>query len=594
MKTSRYTHNMLPVSIILAFSAILAFSNTLCNDFVYDDSAYVVNNHHIRDFSHFLSYFTSLHTYQSTGAEGQFKVYRPLVTASFALDYAIWKLNPFGYHLTNLILHYITSILIYIFFCTLLKHRIQAFITAIIFLIHPVQVEAVAWISGRGNMLYAILSILSLTAFLRYLTLPDKKSIIHALIWYTMALFAKETAVAVLPLMILIFLFSSDHTHLKLKFKKLLILLVPFFIVTAIYTIIRTAVIDAVSQRELWGGSYSATVATMVKVALLYLYKLVLPVKLNVLQNISVIPSLLSINATLFSTALLVIAYFCGIRKNTSSTVKFGFWWILLALLPVSNIIPLQALFAERFLYLSVAGFGCIVAYIFFYVAVRKKAILATCLIIVSLNIKTISRNSEWQSNDTLWKSVLAVDPQNAKAYNGIGMAYLEKNDLDNAATALQKAIRYAPDNLYITNNLALVFLKQGNKDEALRLFEKTLKMEGNQAVSYHNLGLLYLEQKRYSEALFYLEKTVELDKRYANAYNSLGMCYFYMGEHEKAISAWLTSASVRPDDPQSYYNIIISYLQKNDFDNANLFLRKAIKIFPEHPSFEEIKRKLR
>ncbi len=589
MKTTRLSDNIGLVSIILILLTVLVFANTLKNGFVYDDSAYVVHNHHIRDISHFFSYFTSLQTYQSTGAEGQFKVYRPLVTASFALDYAIWKLNPVGYHLTNILLHALAGILIYICVIMLFRNSMIAFISALIFLMHPVQVEAVSWISGRGNMLYAIFSILTLIAWIRYTQCLKKQYIIYALLFYTLALFSKEMALSVIPLMALAFMFMPNNDSIK----SLIMRLIPFIIISIAYLIIRTTVIGAITQRELWGGSYDATFATMTKVLLMYWIKLLLPLKLNVLPRVTVIPSLLTATAVACVLLVSVCTYFCGINKKTSQTIRFGFLWIILGLLPVSNIIPLRALFAERFLYLSVAGFGCIVAYLFSKIPSRKISFILFLIFVTGLGLKTIKRNTDWQSNNTLWQSVLDIDPENANAYNGIAMEYLKENDIEQAEQNLQTAIQYAPDNPYINNNMALVLLRQGKKHEALKLFIKTLQLDSTQALAYHNVGLLYLEENNYKQALPYLEKALELDNNYANAYNSLALCCFHLGQHERAIDAWLTASAISPDDPQPYYNIIISYLQRNKKDKALRYLNEAIKYFPENESFQELLKQL-
>ena len=583
MKTSKIFDDIWLVSIILVFLTVLLFSNTIKNGFVYDDSAYVENNHHIRNISHFFSYFTSLQTYQSTGAEGQFKVYRPLVTASFAIDYSIWKLNPAGYHLTNMLLHALAGILIYICFMMLSKNSISAFITAVIFLIHPVQVEAVSWISGRGNMLYAIFTILTLVVWIRYIQNAKKQYIIYALTCYTIALFSKEMAFSTIPLMILVFLFKPNNDSIK----RLILKLIPFGIISIAYLLIRTNVIGAINQRAIWGGSYTATLATMIKVLMIYWGKLILPFKLNVLPRVAIISSVFTGTGVICLIFASFCTYFCGIHKKTSQTIRFGFWWIILGLLPVSNIIPLRALFAERFLYLSVAGLGCIIAYFLSKIPSQKISFIMFLILVIVLGLKTIKRNTDWQSNNTLWDSVLTVDPQNANAYNGIAMEYLKDNEIEQAEQTLKIALGYAPDNPYITNNLALVLLRQNRKTEALKLFKKTIQLDNTQALAYHNAGLLYLENKNYKQALPYLEKALELDSHYTNAYNSLALCYFHLGQHDRAIDAWTTAISTRPDDPQPYYNIIISYLRRNDMDNARRYLNKAIKRFPYNQSFQ-------
>ena len=589
MKNVFLVKNVWLVSFLLACLTIIIFGNTLKNGFVYDDSAYVVNNYHIRNFSYFPSYFTSLQTYQSTAAEGQFKVYRPLVTATFAIDYAIWGLNPMGYHLTNILLHWLVSVVVYIFFAMLFANPLVAMISAVFFLIHPVQVEAVSWISGRGNMLYALFTLLTLIEWIRYLRCTRMKYIFTAFLCYTIALFSKETAFSTIPLMILIAVFLSHVTSRK----HILTVLIPFAVISTFYLLLRATVIGGISQRTIWGGSYNSTIATMTKVILMYWSKLLIPIKLNVLPQVTIIRSLLSPISIAYCAIVIVIFYFIGINRNTPRMIRFASWWIMLALLPVSNIIPLRALFAERFLYLSVAGFGCILACIASRSSYRKTAFILLFILAILFTSKTISYNTKWYSNERLWRTVLTVDSNNPKAHNGMAMEYLSNNNLSAAEQELNIALQYDSSNPYITNNLALVSLQLGNNDKALKLFKQTIQLDKNQALAYHNLGLLYAEKENYQQALPYLEKALELDNTYANAYNSLAMCCFRLGQHQRAVDLWETAIKLQPDNPQPFYNIIISYLQRNDIDNAKKYYSLALQSFPNNASLRKLSSKL-
>ncbi|MCD6460861.1 hypothetical protein J7L67_09395, partial [bacterium] len=143
-------------ALIVGLLTVICYFNSIHNGFVYDDSSYVVNNHQIRSFFYIPEYFTNLCSYQGTGHEGRFKVFRPLVTLSFAIDYYLYGLSPLGFHFTNIVLHFLSGILVYYLFLKLSGKVFTAMATALIFICHPSQVESVTWVSGRGNMLYAI------------------------------------------------------------------------------------------------------------------------------------------------------------------------------------------------------------------------------------------------------------------------------------------------------------------------------------------------------------------------------------------------------------------------------------------------------
>ena len=178
-----YSSHRISFYAVLLFLLTFCFFNSLSNDFVYDDSAYVEKNPYIRDLTNIPSYFFNPEMYQDAGVEGEFKVYRPLVTVSFALDYFVWKLNPFGFHLTNTFLHLIAGILVFLFFMQFGGNRYLSAMASSVFLIHPVQVEAVTWISGRGNMLYSIFALLSMICFLKFIERKYTKYYIFSLVF---------------------------------------------------------------------------------------------------------------------------------------------------------------------------------------------------------------------------------------------------------------------------------------------------------------------------------------------------------------------------------------------------------------------------
>lgn len=582
------------VPIILMVVTAIVFGNALINGFVYDDSAYVVNNHHIRDLRLIPSYFTSLQSYQSTAAEGQFKVYRPLVTATFALDYAVWQLNPAGYHLTNIVLHCICGWLLFIFFLRLFSSPLIACFTAVVFLIHPIQVEAVTWISGRGNMLYTVFAVLSLHSFLSFIESSRRISYVLSLIWYIVALFSKEMAVAAVPLIGLVYIYKKrNNIPRATSVLNFIFLIVPYLLVTLAYMVLRYKVIGELGQRSIWGGSYLATFATMTKVVLIYFVKLIFPVELNILPRISVIESIASPDFIGYAAVLIISIYLCGLRKKTPAAIRFGFWWILIGLLPVLNLIPLRALFAERFLYLSVAGFGLLVSSIVFFIPFRRVTTSFLIAVVVLLAIRSIARNADWESNQTLWRSVLEVDPDNAKAYNGLAIEYFGRNQFDTAEQLFLHALQLDPENLYVANNLALLYIRNDQNDKALDLLERALQLEGKKSVAYHNAGLLYLEQQQYTIALRFFMHAIGLDPNYANAYNSMGMCYFYLNDMELAVESWLTAHSIRPGDPQPYYNIVVSYIKRRQFNEAQKYLQQAQSLYPDQQIFINLERSI-
>lgn len=572
---------------ILILMAILAYSNSINNEFVYDDHAYVKNNPHIRSFSYIPSYFTRLYTYQGLGAEGQFKVYRPLVTLTFAIDYALWGLNPAGYHLTNTLLHIVAAILVYLFIVNFSNCFLVSMITSIVFLIHPIQIEAVSWISGRGNMLFSIFLLMSFIWILKLIQTRQLNYLIPIAISYTLALLAKEMAVSGLFLVFFIGLFKSKQPSIKLFMLLMLMLL----IITILYISVRCAVIGKISQVSYWGGSPWITSITMVFVLVKYLYSLILPLNLNVLIDVKLIRSLFD-PRFIASLLLLFFIILMGFRARKYKYVAFSLGWILCSLVPVLNIIPLRALFAERFMYLGMIGVGFLIGSFVCSIQRRWGCIIVCALFLVFCTLD-VARNADWKDDLTLWNSVLRIDPNNAKAYNGVGTELMELGQFDDAISSFQTALSYDPDNVFYLNNLAFAYVQKGEGDKVKVLLEQALQSDGYKAVVYHNLGLYYMEHQKPEQALKYLNAAIAADSRYANAYNSLGICLAQSGNKEAAVHAWTTAARLNTDWPEPYYNLIVCYLNSGELTKARIALEQARTLFPGEQSFIDIQQTL-
>ena len=557
----------------------LCFANTVNNDFVYDDFAYVKNNPSIRNIRKIGDYFTDLHTYQSAGPEGQFKVYRPLVTASFAIDYILWSDNPVGYHLTNTILHFLVSVLLYIFLILLFSNRGVAFVASAVFLVHPLQVEAVSWISGRGNLLYAMCALLCMICSVRFLRTNRISYYIMMLFLFALALFSKEMAMNIIPLELLIFLYIR-----KWDFKKITSFFIPMLIIAGAYMFIRRFVVGQTAQISYWGGSLFVTVVTMAKVVLKYLWILIYPLHLNVIPEIHIIHSVFA-PEFFISFLVLVGLLFISVKYFRKSPFFFGVWWVMLSLTPVSNIIALRALFAERFLYFGVAGFAFSAVWGLQRLELRKFLLISTALIIVLL-CRSVIRNTDWRNNFALWESVLRVDPANAKAHNGVGVELLRVGNTNGALAEFVTALAIDPDNVYFANNLALAYKMNGQPEQAFAVLEKSLSYPSDNAAVYHNLGLYYLEEQNYKKALGYLLEAVGIDSHYSNAYNSLGIVYSHLGDEENAVRSWRKAHNLMPDWIEPYYNIIVYYRKSGNLRKAEKFLREALELYPDEKVF--------
>jgi len=435
---------------IIIAAGILAYSNSLGNDFVWDDTAFVVTNDIIKDFKFFPLYFTS-HLALANGNISRHN-YRPLVPLSFAVDYSLWQLDPMGYHITNLVFHIANAILLFLFVSLIVKNNFVSLFTALIFLTHPVQTEAVSWISGRTNVLFLFFFLISLIMYIKYR--KGKRLILYAvsLLGFLCALLSKEMA-ATLPFILVLFDVLYGR---KEKISQGLIRYGPFFMVLGIYIIIRFSVTGMFAQYGYWTGDFYTTMLTMANGIVYYIRLLIFPVGLC--ADYLTFPKAASINnyTVLASigiiSGLLVFGFYLAKRLRH---VSFSILWFFITLGPVMNIIPIRILIAERLLYLPIIGYAFFIAVIFRFVTLKFRGnvicrytlgFVQACLIVVYV-FMTIARNDVWSNEIRFCEDIIKKYPDNFRMRSNLSIPYIYKEkDFDRAQEELKKAIHINPD----------------------------------------------------------------------------------------------------------------------------------------------------
>ena len=235
--------------LFLCAAVFIIYSNSLGGEFVYDDEYFIVRNVAIRNLSNIPSFFIN----PSSIAFSQLAedVYRPVAASSYAIDYFLWFYNTFGYHLENLILHGLNAVLLFFLVNLLTTDIFTAFFASAFFACHPVQTEAVSWISGRANVLFLFFYICALILYVRSVKEKRAGFRIWSVFLYTMSLFTKEMAVT-LPLVLVIY---DVHFSGKETFRKKVIRYLPYVLVTIFYLLVRAFMLKKVSQCGWWGGT---------------------------------------------------------------------------------------------------------------------------------------------------------------------------------------------------------------------------------------------------------------------------------------------------------------------------------------------------
>ncbi len=544
--------------LLLVTITFLVYYDSFNNSFIYDDYHFIVENKAIRNFNvrSIISNFTDRDSVSSS--EGLSKdVWRPLMTTSFAIDYKFWKLNSRFYHIENTIWHAANVVLVYIATFLILNNGLTAFVTSVVFAIHPVQTEAVTWISGRSNLIFLLFFLLSFIFHIRNRRRKNLLDYSFSLISFTLSLLSKEMGI-VLPLILILYdLHFSNERDLKYYF--------PFFLIGAFYIFARFSVLGVVAQKEeWWGGSIYYNFLAMLKAIVTYLRLLLFPVNLKI-GYLAGIPKFILDKDMIIAISILFLVAIVYLVLHRNKTLSFYILWFFIALVPVYNIVPFKAVMAERFLYLPLIGFASVFG--IFFSKVKGTVRYIFIFILIMYGVGTISRNVEWRDELTFYMQDAIHSPTNPKSHYNLGYAYAkeaEKNAASKkmsdsyyalAAKEFLETLRLKPDSQVSYVSLANAYNALGFYDLAVKNFRKAIAIKED-SDAYNNLAVSYYRKLMYDESLKYCKKSLYLTPDHINAYINLGNAYFMKREYRKAKMAWLQALKLGSKLPSLVQNM--------------------------------------
>lgn len=534
-------NNRILLPALITLIAFLAYLNAVNNQFVYDDFGAVVNNSFIKDWKHFPSLFTK--NYFQTS--GEFS-YRPVVTLSYLLDYSIWHLNPQGYHLTNLLIHALNTLLAFYLILQITQDNKIAGISSLFFSIHPILTEAVNSIGFREDLLCATFFILALLFYVKQYTSKYKKTCYGIVLTaYTFSLFSKEMAVS-LPLIIFVMDFLFPQPGLPLK-KRIARHYSGFVFISGGYLMLRFIFLkNATVSAAYPGNSLVTNFFTMSKVIASYIKLWFLPVVLNAdyhvtFETSAARPSFLLPFALLICVVLITVRLYFKRQRE----ITFFILWTLITLSPVMNFLPIGTIMAERYLYLPSLGFcgflGIAILKFHAYIHHIYRPLVKACLIIITIFYfsLTIKRNEIWSDHQTLWYCTVRDTPCSSNAHNNLGVVYFKKGMIDKAIgeynTALLKASEIHQPYSRAHYNLGIAYEKKDMYDAAIREYGNALRIGPKNGDGLNDLGVLLLRTGRMNSAIRVFEEAIEVDPNNPIYHHNLGNAYREINMPDKA-----------------------------------------------------------
>lgn len=522
--------------IILVLIGFFTFANSFQNQFVWDDPAFFADNILVKNFD-IPKIFTSNTV---AGAAITSDYYRPFTSLSFAIDYKFWQLNPFGYHLTNTIFHILTALLIFNLLKVIKFNKTLAFWISLIFLVHPVQVEAVTYLSSRGDILYSFLFLLSLNLFSlslyqkkpklklfkKVIYIPISLILICSILLYGLSIFAKEVSLAVWPMFIFILLLFKKQSNLSFQnlhqnFRGHFIVILMLFWASLMYMFLRVYFLNFnnslnfMGSQDIYTTNILVRLLTFLKIIWLYLGLIFWPYPLYLERSTQIVTNFLNpyvISALILILILISLAIYEA-KKAKTWWIFLGFFWIVFNIIPVSGIVPMTYLYHDNWLYMPIVGLLIILirlpSLIFINFNFRKYYKVLTfssSILVLVLIFLTIKQNTTWENPIVLFEHNLKYN-KTARLHLNLGNAYMNLHKFEEAIYHLNEASKIADSYPQIHFNLAHIYIAQNKKDKARQELLKTFQTDPDYLYAYPFLINSYIETKEYDKALPFIDR---------------------------------------------------------------------------------------
>jgi len=569
------------ICVIILIITFFGFYPCLNNGFTnWDDDEYVTGNIFIRELS--------LQKMAKVFASFFYGAYIPLTTFSYALEYHFFKLNPHAYHATNFAIHLLNSLLVFLLIFLLSNNTGVAGLTAVLFGIHPLHVESVAWITERKDMLYSFFFLGAAIAYIYYRRNEWVKFYYLSLILFILSLLSKPAAVT-LPLVLIAF----DYLLGRKFDRKMLLEKAPFFILSVVFIVIAMFAqhsIGAMRQGPLSTIFYNILIST--RIILFYLLKTIAPVKLSCHYPLPQKIEGWLPNIFLFSPIIiggLIVLIFLS-HKYTRK-IAFGTLFFIITILPVLQLISVGQIIADRYTYIPLIGIFYILTEGFSSLwKLNNKMVkfflgIILIVIIVLLSYLSRLRCGVWKDGITLWSDVIKTYPQIPYAYNNRGILYAQMKAYAWAINDFNQSLMLNPDLEEVYNNRGLVFYFKGDYELAISDFNEALRIKPDYAEAYNNRGYTYYSKEEFNKAIEDFNNALRFNSNYANAYSNRGNTYLAVEDYVRAVADFSEAIEINPYLAEVYNSRGNAYTSLGNYDRAIIDFTQTIKI---NPSFAE------
>jgi protein O-mannosyl-transferase len=558
---------------LLVVLTVIAYLPALRAGFVWDDvQTYVVENPLVQRASGLVQIWTTR----------QPADFYPLTYTLWWIEWHLWGAHPAGYHLVNVLLHAVSALLLW---RVLGRLRLPgAWVAALVWALHPVNVESVAWISECKNTLAAVFFFASLLAWLRADERGDRTGRYAqgwALLFFLLALLAK-TSVVPLPLVLLLFSWWRRGRVNRRDVQRVLpfaVLAIGLGLVTVWFQG-RLLELTPVLPRQVGWLQRCLDASWAVW---FYLWKAVVPVRLAAVYPHAAAPSALAGGVSLLAIAAAsALLWTQRARWGRPGLLAWGYF--IAMLLPVLGFVTIgfmqYALVADRWQYWSiVAPIALVTGMVTHWLGRGRAGSIAWGAPALGAIVVLVCTGLTWQqariytNDETLWRDTLHKNPRAWPAFSNLGKYYLERGQFERAEPLLQQAMRVNANDYVSPVNLATARVRQGRFDEAAALLETAFRLVPNYAPAHATYGAMLLQQGKPVEALPHYQAAVRADPSHALAHLGLGNTLVQLGRRDEAAAQFQMFSSLRPASPDGFFNLaLVRLAQGNEADAARCF----------------------
>ncbi|XP_054708383.1 protein O-mannosyl-transferase TMTC4-like [Uloborus diversus] len=619
---------------IVFFASVFCFYNSLNGEFVFDDSEAVINNLDLKPESPIINIFENDFWGTKLTHNSSHKSYRPLTVLAFRINLHVMGLQPYSFHFVNILLHGTVSVLVFkvlsiVFIKTVENESPKAaFLSALLFSVHPIHTESVAAVVGQADLLCGIFFIFSFLSYIRATDVENKNTTFlwlwSCVLFASMAMLCKEHGITVLGIcciydMIVIYKFDFQDVYYVLQRKQEVQWFLTSFLKNNLCSFFMrqsvlifggcsllalrwyimgssTPVFQQVDNPASFEESIFVRIINYHYIYALNAWLLFHPYWLCFDWSMGCIPLIHSVKDGRILVVIIFwlffgqLLYTCitlqdkKIRRLLCLSVSF----LLVPFLPASNLFfRVGFVVAERILYLPSMGFCLLVVIglkqLGIYFGQNHQIIFQWCILILLIvfGIRCVKRSADWSNEENLFQSGLNVCPLNAKVHYNIAKNAADNGNHEVAIKRYKEAIRLNPHYDQAMNNLANVLKDQGKLLEAEKLLLSAIKIRPDFAAAWMNLGIVQSSLKKMNSAEKSYLTAIHYRKRYPDCFYNLGNLYLEQGRYDDAYRAWRNATSLQLSHLVAWNNMVIMLDSIGDLEKAEAVGREALRHLP-------------